>query len=429
MTRWTVRALCVWLLILGLLANTSAGDRPKLVPLPRTGPEDPDLAGFDIMMNRFMLDNEVPGAAVAVARDGWLVYSRGFGYADPTAKTLVMPRARFRIASISKPITAVAILRLVEMGKLKLDDHAFPLLQLDPPAGSEPDPRLKEITIRQLLQHTAGFDRAQSFDPMFRPIVIAKRLNTAPPAGPEQVIRYMLGHKLDFNPGSRYAYSNFGYCVLGRVIEKVSGESYGMFVREQVLKPVHMTDTQLGKTLERAANEVTYVDRRGRTGRAVVGPEPGKQVPLPYGTWYLEAMDAHGGWISSAPDLVRFAAAFSVPDRCPVLKADSVRTMFARPDVRAGRDKNGQPGDSYYGCGWNVRMAENGRTTTWHNGALDGTATLLVRRADGLCWAVLFNVRDNPRGEYLSKLIDPLMHQAADRIQRWPSRDLFKKAG
>src|SRR5262249_18640396 len=159
--------------------------------------------------------------------------------------------------------TAAAILRLIEMGKLKLGDHAFELLKLAPPADAEPEPRLKQITIRQLLQHTAGFDRAKSFDPMFRPNIIAKALGTTPPAEPEHIIRYMLGQKLDFDPGARYAYSNFGYCVLGRVVEKVTGKSYDAFVREQILKPLHMDDTQLGKTLQHAKGEVKYIDLKG----------------------------------------------------------------------------------------------------------------------------------------------------------------------
>ncbi len=160
----------------------------------------------------------------------------------------------------------------------------------------------------------------------------------------------------------------------------------------------------------------------------MVGPQLGKPVPPPYGAWYLEAMDAHGGWLSSAPDLVRFAAAFDRPERCPILKADSIRTMFARPAGLAGARKNGEPRDVYYGCGWNVRVVDaQGAIHTWHNGALDGTATILVRRSDGLCWAVLFNARANPRGQYLAKLIDPLVHDAADQVKRWPAKDLFKK--
>lgn len=385
--------------------------------LPLTGDPVPELAPFDDLMLSFLAEHEVPGAALAVAKDGKLVYARGFGYADPDAKEKTLPASLFRIASVSKPITAVAILMLVERGKLKLDDRAFELLAVPTPRGRKRDPRLDDITVRHLLQHTGGWDRAKSFDAMFRPVLIAKELGVEPPAGPNEVIRYMVGQPLDFDPGSRYAYSNFGYCVLGRIIEKVSGQPYELFVQENVLRPVGATQTRLGKTLERAASEVKYAATSKR--RAVVGPNLGERVPLPYGAWYLEAMDAHGGWLSTAPDLVKFAAALDRADRGALLKPATWEMMFARPEGPPGFDDDDRPASTYYALGWQVRPQESG-FNAWHNGALDGTASMLVRRHDGLVWAVLFNARANPKGEYLSKLIDPLLHEAAAKVKQWP---------
>lgn len=415
--------IAIGLAILMLSLPAKAGQASLLndnTAFPVTGDEVPELVPFDELFCSFLRDNDIGGAAVAITKEGKLIYARGFGYADADTKEKTLPKALFRIASISKPITAVAILMLIERGKLKLEDRAFDFIALEPLPGKKRDPRLKDITVRHLLQHTAGFDRAKSFDPMFRPVVIAKDLGVDPPAGPEHVIRYMLGQPLDFDPGSRYAYSNYGYCVLGRIIEKVSGQSYEAFVRNEVLGPVGATSTKLGKTLERSPGEVKYRDARPRKGTAIMGPDFGKPVPTPYGAWHLEAMDAHGGWISSAVDLVRFASAFDRPEKCPILKPASIEMMFARPEGRAGHDEAGKPLSSYYSLGWNVRPKGNGRTT-WHMGALDGTATLLVRRHDGLDWAVLFNARSNAKGEYLGKLIDPLMHQAAAKVKRWPA--------
>jgi CubicO group peptidase (beta-lactamase class C family) len=387
--------------------------------IPVTGLADKDLASFDDMMLKFMHDNDVPGASLAVAKDGKLVYARGFGHADQQLRLSVQPGMRLRIASISKPITAAMILRLIELGLLKLDDHVFAVLQIPLPANV--DPRLKKITIRHLLQHTAGFDRGKSFDPMFRPLVIAKDQNVKPPAKPMNIIHYMTKQKLDFDPGERYAYSNFGYCLLGRVIEKTTGQTYEAAVQKHVFDPIGVKHTQLGHTLTAAKNEVHYFDQKNRTGSAIMGPNFGKPVPLPYGAWYLEAMDAHGGWISTAPDLVRFASAFDDPDKCKILKAASIKAMFARPAGLAGHTKDGKPLDVFYGCGWQVRtLGRDDRINTWHNGALDGTETILVRRSDGLCWAVLFNTRQGLIGR-----IDPLVHQAADKVKRWPSRNLF----
>jgi CubicO group peptidase (beta-lactamase class C family) len=410
--------LSTWsLTVLIVLSPNPSLAQGKIIPV--TGLADTDLASFDDIMLKFMHDNEVPGASLAVTKDGKLVYARGFGHADQQLGLPVQPGMRFRIASISKPITAAAILRLIELGVLKIDDHVFELLKIALPANA--DPRLKKITIKHLLQHTAGFDRGRSFDPMFRPLVIAKDLNVKPPAKPMDIIHYMTKQKLDFDPGERYAYSNFGYCLLGRVIEKITGQSYEAAVQKHVFDPIGVKHTQLGHTLTAAKNEVHYFD--DKKGPAVVGANLGKQVPRPYGAWYLEAMDAHGGWISTAPEIVRFASAFDHPEKCKILKATSIKTMFARPARLAGHTKEGKPLDVFYGCGWQVRtLGRDDRINTWHNGALDGTESILVRRSDGLCWAVLLNTRRGLIGR-----IDPLVHQAADEVKRWPQKDLFAK--
>jgi CubicO group peptidase (beta-lactamase class C family) len=412
-----MKRTCLVLLV-GLTIVPLGVAQDKKVPV--TGLAHADLAPFDELMLKFLADNDVPGAALAIAKDGKLVYVRGFGHADTHAGLPVQPTSQFRIASISKPITAALILRLIELGFLTLDGNPFVILEIVLPDNA--DPRLKKITIRQLLQHTAGFDRGKSFDPMFRPLVIAKDQNVKPPAKPMDIIRYMTKQKLDFDPGERYAYSNFGYCILGRVIEKITGQSYEAAVQKHVFDPIGVKHTQLGHTLTAAKHEVHYFDQKNRMGNAIMGPNFGKPVPLPYGAWYLEAMDAHGGWISTAADLVRFAAAFDHPEQCKILKAASIKTMFARPAGLAGHTKEGKPLKVYYGCGWQVRtLGRDDRINTWHNGALDGTETILVRRSDGLCWAVLFNTRRGLIGR-----IDPLVHQAADKVKRWPNRNLFE---
>lgn len=410
------------------LPSVSASEPPSATKAPpMTGATDARLAPFDDLLSGFIREREVPGAALAVSKQGRLVYSRGVGYADVDAKTPVEPDALFRIASISKPITAVAVLQLVEQGRLQLDDRVTNLLDVEPwlLPGSHVDPRLADVTVLHLLQHTGGWDRDASLvDPMFHSVEISRLLKVPPPAEPAHIMRYVFGRPLDFDPGARYAYSNFGYLLLGRIIEKITSEGYESYVRRAVLGPLGITGMRLGKTLPagRVEREVRYYATGDATGPAVVGNEIGKQVPWPYGGWYLEAMDAHGGWIASAPDLVRFASAFDDPARSPLLKPETIATMFARPAGRAGHDLEGKPLDSYYSCGWFVRpVGKGGAANHWHTGSLDGTSTLLVGRHDGLNWAVLFNTRNGPRGEVPSKAIDPLLHQAADAVREWPS--------
>jgi N-acyl-D-amino-acid deacylase len=381
------------------------------------------------MMIRFLEEHKIPGAALAVSKDGRLVYARGFGYADRDAKTAVQPHALFRIASVSKPFTATAVLHLVDQGKLHLEDHPFELLGLRPhlEKGRKVDPRLRRITVLELLQHTGGFDRDKSLDPMFDSIEIAKALQEPPPAKPNAILRFMMGRPLDFDPGKRYAYSNFGYCVLGRVIEHASKERYETYVQEKLLRLIHITDMRIGHSLanEKAPGEVKYY-AGNKTVPAVVGAI-GKPVPWPYGGWYIEAMDSHGGWIASAVDLVRFADAFNAPAHCPLLKPTMVEKMFAPPPGEVGH-QDGKPRERYYACGWEiVRIGKAGKFNAFHNGSLDGTSSLLVRRSDGLNWAVLFNTRNAGNKKEPADLIDPLIHQAADAIKEWPNRDLYPK--
>ena len=166
----------------------------------------------------------MPGLALAVTDYGRLVYARGYGYADVATGEKVTPKSLFRIASISKPITAVAILQLVEQGKLGLDDRVFEVLDYHSEIAQigDFDDRQRKITIRHLLEHRGGWDRGISFDAMFQSVRFANELDVPAPANPEIVIRAMLRKKLDFEPGYRYAYSNYGYCLLGRVIEKLN---------------------------------------------------------------------------------------------------------------------------------------------------------------------------------------------------------------
>ncbi len=400
-----------------------------------TGLVMPKLAAYDDLMTTFLREHKPPGAALAVTYHGRLVYAHGFGYANREKHEPVRPASLFRIASVSKPFTSAAVMHLVEQGKLQLDDRVFPILKLQPylEGAARLDPRWHEITVRHCLQHTAGWNRDKSFDPMSAETAeqIANALSVPLPIHPRQIICYTMGKPLDFAPGTAYAYSNFGYCVLGRVIEAVSGKPYHELVRQKILAPLGINSMQLGKNLlrDRAPGEVQYYDSRHRTGRAISGPKIGKKVPLPYGVECIETMDANGGWIASAVDLVRFAAALDDPKRCPILSEDSIRTMLSPPPGPAGRGPKGQPKPAYYACGWDVRPAagQPGKYTKWHTGMLAGSSTLLVCRDDGINWAVLFNSDAGKDGKDLAGLIDPLLHKPASDIKDWPEIDLFPR--
>ena len=377
-----------------------------------------------------MSEHRVPGAAIAVTDHGRLVFARGFGYADLKSSQKVLPDSLFRIASISKPITAIAVLQLVDQGKLALDTKVFDVLDFNTDiaaAGDKFEKRLRGITIEHLLEHRGGWDRVMSFDAMFQSLRFAREMNVAAPAKPEDIIRSMLTQPLDFNPGERFAYSNFGYCLLGRVIEKLTGQTYEHFIQTSVLGPLGIEDMRIGATrIEgRAAREVRYY--QPGYGKSVFEADLGMRSPWPYGAWHLEAMDAHGGWLASAIDLAKIAASLDDAQSCPLLTPASCSRMHARPQGLAGHDAEGKPKDAYYSLGWFNRDVDNGGVNHWHTGSLDGTATILIRRCDGRNFVALLNSRASPTTEHLGREIDQLLHRAADAVEKWPATDRFNE--
>lgn len=419
----------------------------------------PTLEPFDRLAQRLIREHHVPGLAIAVTERGRLVHASGYGVADLDTGQPVTPQTLFRIASISKPITAVAVLQLASQGAIGLDAPLIDQSGMTEPFqeaiklnGSKVDPRWQQVTVRQALQHRGGWDRDRSFDPMFRSGQFADELQIAPPAGARDVIRVMFNRPLDFDPGTRYAYSNFGYNLLGRVIESKSGMTYEAYVRDKVLRPLGITQMRIGRTrlADRTLGESRY--HHPGTAPSVFAADFGMPVPHPYGSWYLEAMDSHGGWIASAIDLARFAAAFDSPDHCPVLDRASIDQMHARPtppqttitpeahattdtatkeDVtkaNTAKDNTAKEDDAvYYSLGWNNRVLPGGGVHHWHSGSLPGTSTILIRRHDKKNFIALLNTRHSPKTEKLGAEVDRALHEAAAEVSTWPTHNHFEK--
>lgn len=392
---------------------------PETKPLPTTGDEVAQFSVVDAWMKEFMQSKKIPGGSLAIAVDGQMKLARGYGYADREHELPVQPDSLFRIASISKPITAVAVLKLVDEGKLKLDDKIVDLLKLSPhpsplPQGArgsvDYDPWWNEITLHHLLTHSAGFDRSRSDDPMFMDRETVEAFGAALPVTHRQVIGFQLLRGLDYQPGERYAYSNFGYCLLGRAIEQVTGQGYEEYVQQQVFAPLGITTARIGGTLESelAENEVKYYTIDEYTDPAVVGPNiGGEQVPGQYGGWNHPLLDSHGGWIMSSIDLVKFGLALDEIDagkatRGNLLKPQTARAMFTpQVPLRYGNESK-RPG---YGYGWLVGDV-GGAPLVQHGGALSCTATMLGR-IDGRVWfAAQFNLGRTTDGKWIQSGLD-----------------------
>ncbi|MGH3381474.1 MAG: serine hydrolase domain-containing protein [Actinoallomurus sp.] len=371
-----------------------------------TGHGLPGLGDLEFTVMDFMEARAITCGSLAVTRNGRLLLARGYTWrAEPMPDT--RPTSLFRTASVTKPITAAAVLRLIQEGRLQPGDRVTALLRLGTPA----DPRLADVTVLRLLQHLGGWSRGASGDPMFADPAIASALGRRLPITAEDIVRYVTARGLDRAPGTAYAYSNYGYLLLGKIIERVTGRPYADYVRTAVLAPLGIGRMRLSRTLVPAAGEVPYFSQYKA---ATVMDPSGAQVAAPYGTFNQENNAFNCGWLASAVDLARFARVFD--GGTPVLSPASAARAFAVPETGASR--NGR----YYGCGWHVRPAGGG-LITWHTGSLPGTYTLLVRRFDGLAWAVMFDQRDDPSGERYHD-IDAALHEAADDVEAWPEGDL-----
>jgi uncharacterized protein (TIGR03437 family) len=385
----------------------------------------PGLAPFDQLMTTILTKYNFHGGSLAVVRDGHLAAARGYGLADVENNIAVQPTSLFRIASLSKTITAVTIMHLVEEGKLTVDQPAFALLpDLQAPPGTVEDPRLKQITIWNLLTHSGGWDdSASGFDPMFASIDIAQSLGVPQPASTENIIRYMRGQPLDFDPGAHYRYSNFGFAVLGRIIEHVTGMSYDQYVRTNILAPMGITNMRIGNTLEdgQLPGEVKYYSQGG-TGINVFPLAKPTTVPWPYGGWYMEAMDSHGGWVVSAVDYAKFLDAIDGRRGTAFLKPATVQLMTAKPRI----PDYGPNATSWYGFGVEIVPYSDG--AAWnHNGSLDGTTSFYLRTPGGVTVVAFFNGRplSNDRIDQADSDLWNGAWSAIRQTATWPSTDYY----
>ncbi|WP_280174037.1 serine hydrolase domain-containing protein [Aquimarina spongiae] len=334
---------------------------------------------IDKTINSFMNKWEIEGLSIAIINAGDLVYTKGYGYSNITTKEKVTPKHKFRIGSISKSITAVTIFTLMEEGKLSLSDKVFGKNGIlnDSPYLKILDQRILEINVQQLLEHTAGWGKNKSFDPMFKNQLVSDSLHLGRSPTPKDVIIYMLqNHYLDNAPGSKFMYSNLGYCILGRVIEKLTGLDYENAVKKQVLSPLKMFDTKIGDSKNSGKNESVYYSEDSYISSSAFYPFQEKVKPE-YGGFDLSLLDSCGGWTSSVIVLAKLICALDgYTNRKDIVLPQSLNTMFA-----ASLE------NSNYAKGWFVDTHKN----WWHNGSLIGSYGMMAKINDGRGWVILMN--------------------------------------
>ncbi|GHV61544.1 hypothetical protein FACS1894195_2220 [Bacteroidia bacterium] len=366
---------------------------------------------FDVTIEKFMQQWEIKGASFALMKDGKLIYAKGYGYADEDTQEPMEVKHLFRIASVSKLITATGIMKLVEYGILSLDDCVFGENGIlnEPVFRTYKDKKFEQITIEHLLRHKGGFSARQG-DPMFFPLVVAHKMNVAPPADLSTMIQFVLSRNLYFKPGTTYSYSNIGYGILSKVIEKVSGMGYEDFIRENVALPAGCFEMYMGRNFyeDKYPNEVHYYQSAVEEeilccdGREIL-------VPKYYGGNNIEGLVGAGAWVTSPVELLRF---LSVIDGDPTI-----------PDIlQPGTIELMTSADKDTPIGWMSVYSDGSWVRT---GSLSGSSAMMKRQSDGYSWVFLTNT-SAWKGAKFTKHIDYLVSRAVQNVAQWPEFDLFE---
>lgn len=312
-------------LLLGVLAASTAGAQDAR-----------ELTQYvDSVANAAITERRVAGVSVAVARKGRIVLAKGYGFADLENDVPATAETVFRIGSITKQFTAAAIMRLMEQGKLSLDDTLQHFLPNVPTQGNR-------VTVRHLLNHTSGIRSYTSLGPKWQRVV---RLDLAP----DSLVTLFADEPFDFKPGDAYRYNNSGYFLLGMIIEKLSGKRYGQFLQDEFFTPLGLKSTVY-------CDQAPLIKRRAqgytpRPGAPFVNAEP-LSMTQPY---------AAGSLCSTVTDLVAWTLALSSGK---VVSPASYALM-----TTPGTLNDGKP--ITYGFGLGMGTVRGHRQVA-HNGGING---------------------------------------------------------
>ncbi|MFQ5571359.1 MAG: serine hydrolase domain-containing protein [Rhodothermales bacterium] len=290
-----------------------------------------------------LMEKQYPGIAIAVSVDGETVWSEGFGYADLEHRVPIWPTTKFRIGSISKPLTAAAVAQLYAQGRLDLD---APVQQYVPSFPEKEYP----ITTRQLGGHLAGIRHYRGLEFLIRD----------PYDSVEKALTIFAGDSLLHEPGTTYAYSSYGWNLISAVVEGASGQSFLDYMREHVFERLGMHHT-VADHVDSLIYQRAGFYRRDQDGHLLNAT----YVDNSY-KW------AGGGFLSTTEDLLRFANAHLGDD---FLSEEARAVLFTEQHTRDGEGVG-------YGFGWQIRTDDQGRRYLRHSGGSMGGTSLLMMQPD-----------------------------------------------
>jgi len=375
--------------------NDTAGPNPPNPPNPvPPSVTQADIATIDAQVQTFLSTYNVAGASLAVSKNGKLVYRKGYGFADKETSEKVTADNRFRLASISKTYTGVAIMKLVQEGKLSLNDKVFGTgAILGTQYGIAPySANLSNITVKNLLHNAGGgWGGSSGGDP----------IDQNPAMDNNAFLNWVIINKpVAYAPGTRYDYSNMGFFILGRIIEKVSGKTYSDYIKQDIASVINdrATDTAGAKLTDRKSNEVKYYGQ-------------GTDAPYVY-IIALKRRDADGGLMTTASDLLRLVTAIDGSATRPdILNATSLASLTT--------GSGPAPLNPGYGLGiglWGEK---------WYNyGSLPGTRTGFMRSSNGNCIALLLNSRQE-NNTFITAMQDLMVSIIDNAATPWQNIDQF----
>lgn len=370
----------------------------------------PELRAMDHAVDSFMNFWALKGASLAIMRNDSLLYAKGYGKADPS--TPMTPGTTMRLASVSKLLTAVGIMKLQEEGKIFLETPVFgPLGVLNEYDCYIKDNNYYLITVEHLLRHQAGFS-TRGGDVMFSKLTFMRDWGLSEPPTPQFVVQKQIGRRLAFEPGTWQEYSNFGFLLLSLIIEKVSGLPYDQYMQEHVFAPAGSTQFRIaGNYLkDRLPGESMYFMQ---PDSELVPSYDGKYsaVDKCYGGNDITGLMGAGAWTASAVEMARLVGC--IDGRGPmedILSAESVRKMTTWYDADT------------FSLGWNDTKPDGEWTRT---GSFSGTSALVKVYPDGECWIFISNT-SAWRGSRFTKNTAALCKNLRRRFSTsLPSRNLF----
>ncbi|MCB0446693.1 MAG: beta-lactamase family protein [Gelidibacter sp.] len=303
-------------------------------------PQQVKIKSAKKMAKKFLRKQRIPGMAISVSQHGELIWSEGFGYANKAKKKKVKPNeTQFRIASISKSITAMALVKLVDEKKINLDESIYTYL---PDYPKQP----YDFTVRQLGGHLAGIRHYKDNNEY----ALNKKMSIT------EGLDLFKNDPLEFEPGTQFLYNSFGYVLLSEVIQKAGNLDFNSFVADAIFKPLKMDHTTIDASDVELENRCEFY-RQSALRKPVICDPVANEYKV-----------AGGGFLSTSEDITMFGHEIISPT---IVSKEAINEVITSQKLKSGNITG-------YGIGFSVETSKKGTPKYYHTGGGVGAATILI---------------------------------------------------